>query len=68
MEKTVHLFICLKRTNDLEEETRKKQSFADVPQTMCSQKFRKFHRKPLVLESLFNKVKRERDSNTGVFL
>ena len=35
---------------------RKKQSFADVLQTRCSSKFRKFHRKTPVLESLFNKV------------
>ena len=33
-----------------------KQSFADVLQIRCSWKFRKFHRKAHVLESLFNKV------------
>ena len=33
-----------------------KQSFADVLQNRCSWKFRKFHRKVVVLESLFNKV------------
>ena len=33
-----------------------KQSYADVLQNRCSYKFRKFHRKALVFESLFNKV------------
>ena len=33
-----------------------KQSFADVLQNRYSQKFRKFHRKTPVLESLFSKV------------
>ena len=33
-----------------------KQPFADVPQSRCSQKFRKFHRKTAVLESLLNKA------------
>ena len=32
------------------------QSFADVPQTRCSYKIRKFHRKAPVLEPIFNKV------------
>ena len=34
----------------------KKQPFVDVLQNRCSQKFRKFHRKTPVLESLFNKA------------
>ena len=33
-----------------------KQSFADVFQNRCSQKFRKFHKEIPVSESLFNKV------------
>ena len=32
------------------------QSFTDNFQYMCSWKFRKFHRKMFVLESLFNKI------------
>ena len=35
---------------------RQLQSFADVLQNRCSKKFRKFHRKKPVLESLLNKV------------
>ena len=51
------------------------QSLADVLQNRCAEKFRKFHSKTPVLESLFNKVQgfrsatlSKRDSNTGVFL
>ena len=51
-----------------------KQSFADVLQNRCSQKFRKFHRKAIVLESFLIKLRAfrpatllKRDSNTGVF-
>ena len=33
-----------------------RQSFADILQNRSSKKFRKFHRKTAVLESLFNKV------------
>ena len=33
-----------------------KQSFADFLQNRCSEKFRKFHRKTPILESLLNKV------------
>ena len=33
-----------------------KQSFADILQNRCSEKFHKFQRKTPVLESLFNKV------------
>ena len=38
------------------ESRRQKQPFTDVLQNRCSKKFRKFHRKLLMLESLFNKV------------
>ena len=34
----------------------KKQSLADIPQNRCPGKFRKFHRKIPLLESLFNQV------------
>ena len=47
-----------------------KQSSADVLQNRCYLKFRKFHGKGSVLESLFNNVATllKRYSNTGVFL
>ena len=37
-------------------EKKQKQSFANVLQNRCSEKFRKFYRKTYVLESLFDKV------------
>ena len=53
----------------------KQQPFADFVQNRCSWKFLKFHRKTLVLETLFSNVKglqtcnfNKRDSNTGVLL
>ena len=53
----------------------RQKMFADVLQNECSRKFRKFYRKTLVAEPLFNKVASfefcnfiKRDSNTGVLL
>ena len=52
-----------------------KQSFADVLQNRCSQTFRKFYRKTLVLEVFLNKLAGPKaatllktDSNTVIFL
>ena len=53
-----YIFVYLKR---------QKYSFADVLQNRCFWKFRKFHRRALVLESLFTTLLK-RDSNTDVFL
>ena len=56
-------------------EHHQKQSFAGVLQNRCSEKFRKLHRKALVLESLFKELAGwspatllKKDSSTGVFL
>ena len=54
---------CWKRNARNGWEYYKKHPFADVPQNMCSQKFRYIHKKRPVLESLFN-----RNSNTGLSL
>ena len=45
-----------KATSSLVNYILQKQLFADVLQNRCSWKFRKFHRKTPVLESLFNEV------------
>ena len=49
-----------------------KQSFADILQNRCFEKFRKFRIKTPVLKSLFKAWRpatlRRKDSNTGVFL
>ena len=63
------------RRSCFSQDTKQKQSFAEVLQNRCSSKFRKFLRKITVLESLFNKVVDlqawnfiKKDSNTGAFL
>ena len=55
-------------------DTGQKQSFGDVLQNRCSQKFSKFYRKTTVLEPLLDKVADlqaatllKSDSSTGIF-
>ena len=68
------IYISLKidiRVNTFNVFNRQKQSFVDVFQNRCSEKFHKFHRKILSSESLFQAIGFlhywNRDSNTGVF-